>query len=142
MSSTQHNGLIRKQIPAVVNGTVLVTGGVGHFACSRVPVFIVLQMKVVAGLTYEFISRPWDVARRTIYLDRLEKSYAHDSFHTILRRKIAKEGLGSLFKSMASPSESTGSKSRWNTALRTAGRVGPWGVGFLVWEAYSSGLSK
>jgi len=25
--------------------------------------------------------------------------------------------------------------------LRTLGRVGPWGIGFLVWEAYGSGLN-
>lgn len=142
LSSTQHNGFIRKQIPAVVNGTILVTGGVGHLACLGVPVFMIISMKVVAGLTYEFISRPWDVARRTMYLNRLDKSHARDSVYTILRRKTAEDGLGSFFKSITLPSESAGPKRRWNTAVRTVGRVGPWGIGFLVWEAYSSGLSK
>jgi len=36
---------------------------------------------------------------------------------------------------------STGIRSKAIRVVRTLGRVGPWGIGFLVWEMYGPGLS-
>jgi len=120
---TRKNSPLQKQLPAIANGIVLVTGG------------------VMAGLIYELLGRPWDIARRTIRLEKLVHPHGNESSYQILTRKIAESGFMALFKYTNFPVESTKSRTRWNRALRTAGRVGPWGVGFLVWEAYSSGLS-
>lgn len=38
-------------------------------------------------------------------------------------------------------SERTGLRTKLMGVVRTLGRVGPWGIGFLVWEMYGSGLS-
>ncbi|KAH9484144.1 hypothetical protein JR316_0003624 [Psilocybe cubensis] len=122
-TNQEYNGVIKKQIPAVINGVVLVSGG------------------VIAGLTYEFIGRPFDVARRAIYLERLEKSHRMDSSYAILKRKIIKDSASSFFKASGLPADLTATSTRTKQFLRTIGRVGPWGVGFLVWEAYSSGLN-
>ncbi|KDR81477.1 hypothetical protein GALMADRAFT_59260 [Galerina marginata CBS 339.88] len=119
----RENSRFQKQLPAIANGVVLVAGG------------------VLAGLTYELLGRPWDIARRTIHLERLVRTGAKQSSYQILRRSVAELGFLSLFKHSNLLVESTKTQTRWNKALRTAGRVGPWGVGFLVWEAYSSGLS-
>jgi len=48
------------------------------------------------------------------------------------------EGLKYFFSALPDPTAETASK--WARGLRILGRVGPWGVGFLVWEASGQGL--
>ncbi|KAF8163169.1 hypothetical protein B0H34DRAFT_311174 [Crassisporium funariophilum] len=120
-TSNTSNALVKQQLPPVINGVVLVTGG------------------VVAGLAYEFICRPWDVARRVIHLERLQ-SPNRESVFRLLTRKVTADGVHSFFRSVALSHYPQEKRTRWNLILRTAGRVGPWGVGFLVWEACGPGL--
>ncbi|KAF9483857.1 hypothetical protein BDN70DRAFT_903977 [Pholiota conissans] len=110
-----------KQTPPIVNGVTLVTGG------------------VIAGISYEYTCRPWDVARREINLERASNPHIREPSYWILKRKLAKDGWQSFFRLPNNPTEV---RTKWNVKfLRTAGRVGPWGIGFLVWEAYGNGLS-
>ncbi|KAF8889761.1 hypothetical protein CPB84DRAFT_1785330 [Gymnopilus junonius] len=118
LSKAQNESLIKRQFPAVVNSIVLVTGG------------------VIAGLTYEWVGRPWDVARRTIHLEKLAHPRRKEPSHHVLKRYVMTHGLKSFLKHPGM--ETTVARTRWTRVLRTAGRVGPWGVGFLVWEACNS----
>ena len=87
--------------------------------------------KVFAGLAYELTCRPFDIARRAIYLDRIEKT---EPSYRIIQRRIMEDGIKSFFQAniISHPEQPT----KWTGMLRTIGRVGPWGIGFLVWEAY------
>lgn len=59
--------------------------------------------------------------------------------HRIVIRKVTEDGVRILFRL---PQATTEVRVRWTVKLlRTAGRVGPWGAGFLVWEAYGNGLA-
>jgi hypothetical protein len=94
----------------------------------------------IAGLTYESVCRPWDVARRTVQLDRImNPSRAHSTAVLIILRKVREDGLSSFFHHTYSPHALHRSATRRKvySMLRTIGRVGPWGIGFLVWEAYT-----
>ena len=100
---------------------------------------------VFAGLAYEYAGRPWDTARKLLYQHEItvEPSKQMSSL-LILSDKAKADGLLSFFR-RAPPVDSTGSNSshrpsRLGTALRTLARVGPWGIGFLVWEALGPGL--
>jgi hypothetical protein len=119
----EENESRRRQLPAFVNGAILVTGG------------------VIAGLAYEHVCLPWDVARRTIHLERLKHGIDHESSFKILRGTMGGEGFRYFFKSDNLPHNPTAARTTHTTILRTAGRVGPWGLAFLVWEAYGPGLS-
>ncbi|KIM49260.1 hypothetical protein M413DRAFT_101981 [Hebeloma cylindrosporum] len=121
--SVQKNGTLWRQLPAFLNGIVLVTGG------------------VIAGLSYEYVCRPWDIARRTIHLKRLELHPDHQSSFNILRGRMHEDGFRYFFQSDNLPRNPSEARSTYTTILRTAGRVGPWGVAFLVWEAFGSGFS-
>jgi len=102
--------------------------------------YIPISLKVFAGLAYEFMCRPFDIARRAIYLDKLE--YQEHSYR-ILRRRFTDDGPNFFFRSSnLPPACSVEQPSKLARFLRVIARVGPWGVGFLVWEAYgSSGFS-
>lgn len=92
--------------------------------------------KVIAGLAYEYVGRPWDVARRTLSVEALDQK-RHLSIVNILMRKLREEGLISFFRDpYATVGQADGPSGRLYMLFRTMGRVGPWGVGFLVWEAY------
>lgn len=123
---------VRLHAPRVINGLVLVSGG------------------VVAGLTYEVLCRPWDVARRTVYLEKVHSSVAHTPRHfaiTVLAQKLRDDGILSFFRVVApshhhhNVNEAKVRRRRTHAALRTLARVGPWGAGFLVWEAFGPGIS-
>lgn len=123
-----NNSSIHRQAPRVVHGVTLVSGG------------------VIAGLAYELLSRPWDVARRQVHLDQshsLATNSPRNYTISILARKLRDDGPLSFFQLPASlheESPSTGvGRRRLYTTLRTLARVGPWGVGFLVWEAFGPG---
>lgn len=118
----------RRHFPRAVHGLTLVSGG------------------IIAGLAYEILSRPWDVARRVVYLDRVRSIANHEPKHlalTAVANKVREDGLLSFFRDSSSPNSETISPRRrvlYNT-LRVVGRAGPWGIGFLVWEAFGPGIS-
>ncbi len=121
----------RSQLPAVVNGVTLVTGGVRWVLHYSFPF-----LKVFAGLAYEIMCRPFDIARRTIFLEKLEY---HEPSYKLLRRRFMHERLNFFFQSGNLPHAcSIEQPSKLSGFLRMIARVGPWGVGFLVWEAYGS----
>ncbi|KAF8717827.1 hypothetical protein RHS02_09318, partial [Rhizoctonia solani] len=118
---------------------------------------------VVGGIGHELVGRPFDTARRILYIHdtHTRAKFAHglknqphtDSGSTILRdrtrhyrlttsirilRETArKEGILYFFRSPTPTSFDSKSSpyQRLQTALRTLGRVGPWGIAFVVWEA-------
>lgn len=106
-------------MPRVAHAITLVSGGAG------------------AGLTYELVSRPWDIARKTVDIDRM-RSPQRRPIPMILLRKFKDEGWRSF---LVNPTQISHGTSRTQSALRTLGRVGPWGVGFLAWEAFGPGIS-
>ena len=96
----------------IVHSTTIVTGG------------------LFAGLAYELVCRPFDVARRSL----------HDTQHSIgttLITKFREEGVLAFFRDPTRTALSSGSGYTW---LRTLARLGPWGVGFLVWENFGPEL--
>jgi hypothetical protein len=119
----------QRHLPRVVHGFTLVAGG------------------VAAGLAYEVVSRPWDVARNLAQIERVQsfatqrpRRYLID----IIERKIHDDGLLSFFRNAAGKEEgslTSPGRQRMLAAARTLGRVGPWGVGFLVWETLGPGIS-
>ncbi|KAG7453011.1 uncharacterized protein BT62DRAFT_977494 [Guyanagaster necrorhizus] len=124
--SEKRKDRLARHFPRTMHGVTLVTGG------------------VVAGLAYEFVGRPWDNARHTVQLDLFSSGHAggkHSPF-IVLFDKFREEGLAYFFRNPYRVIDHSHSLSpsqlRLNTMLRTLGRVGPWGVGFLVWETYSS----
>lgn len=124
----EKKGSLKNNTPRIVHAVTLVSGGAG------------------AGLAYELATRPWDIARKTVHVDRITAGKEHHSIAVILMRKLRVEGLSSFF---ANPSPATHAddvqaspvQRRLYSALRTLARVGPWGVGFLVWEAFGPGIS-
>jgi hypothetical protein len=112
--SMQETPSVKVYAPRVVHSTTIVTGG------------------MLAGLSYELVCRPFDVARRCIHISTIE-GHRH-SIRQVLANKVREDGLLSFFRDpMASLSASN------NTWLRMLGRVGPWGVAFLAWENLGPG---
>ncbi|KAI9466241.1 hypothetical protein BJY52DRAFT_1424216 [Lactarius psammicola] len=120
---------IQRNLPRTVHGAALVAGG------------------VTAGLAYEVVCRPWDVARRLAHLDRVQSATAHRPRHplfNLVTRKIRDDGLLSFFRDATNYEEKNPmslGRQRLLAVARTLGRVGPWGIGFLVWEALGPGIS-
>ncbi|KAI9510889.1 hypothetical protein F5148DRAFT_1274569 [Russula earlei] len=113
----------RRHLPRVVHGFTLVAGG------------------VTAGLAYEVVSRPWDVARKLAEIERVQSSATRRPRRYLIEsmaRKISDDGLLSFFRKAGAKE---GEHFTLLAAARTLGRVGPWGVGFLVWEALGPGIS-
>ena len=120
---------IQRHLPRVVHGFTLVAGG------------------VAAGLAYEAACRPWDVARKLAHIEQVRSFTAHRPRRYLIdsiARKIHDDGLFSFFRDAVPKEEgalTSPVRQRLLAAARTLGRVGPWGVGFLVWEAYGPGIS-
>lgn len=119
--------LLKRHFPRTVHGVTLVSGG------------------VVAGLAYEFVSRPFDIARKVVQQDKILHAKDNGSAMMAIIRKIREDGIVSFFRD-PSGAESTSSlgntgSRRLYATLRTLARVGPWGVGFLVWESFGPGIS-
>ncbi|TDL27304.1 hypothetical protein BD410DRAFT_762087 [Rickenella mellea] len=125
------NTVMATYLPRIVHGTWLVSGG------------------VAAGLSYELVGRPWDVARRIVYLQRAHYSTTSSKYSpTILQcisNHVRTEGLTSFFRrsSLTFDAETIyrAAPTRTQTAIRTLARVGPWGIAFLVWEALGPGIA-
>ncbi|KAH7929798.1 hypothetical protein BV22DRAFT_1029198 [Leucogyrophana mollusca] len=118
---------LKRHLPRAVHALTLVSGG------------------ALAGLAYEVLSRPWDAARRVVQLDRTLHSPRSPTIAVM--EKIREEGLITFFRDPAtSPRAVTDSlpagRRRIYAGLRALARVGPWGVGFLVWEAFGPGISS
>lgn len=118
-STTQTIGTpVIHHFPRTVHGLTLVSGG------------------VVAGLTYEFITRPFDIARQAIRSEQLSTGNTKGRYMPLLQNFIAKHGL-IVFVRGISPasiqqSDSRTAQKRLYAVLRAVGRAGPWGIGFLV----------
>lgn len=118
---------LRRHFPRTIHGLTLVSGG------------------VVAGLSYEIVSRPFDIARRAVQQDKVIHSLSHRSATIAIMHKVKEDGILTFFRNPSAAENptspgSTGSRQLY-TALRTLARVGPWGVGFLVWEAFGPGIA-
>lgn len=112
----------RQNTERIVYATTLVAGG------------------AVAGLAYELVGRPWDNAR---HLSRLEDLSPHRPRLTtpqLLVQKLREDGPLSFLKDPhaihVAPAYSNALQQRLYIASRTLARVGPWGIGFLAWEAF------
>ena len=136
-TSTQHlvdrvrgNRGTESHVPRIVHGSCLVTGG------------------VLAGLAYEFASRPFDEARRVVHAQQVSNPL-HRTIPAALRaleNKLRTDGIRYFFHGPhvhdeASLQADNLLRRRVRSALRVLGRVGPWGAGFLIWEIYGPGLS-
>lgn len=126
LSMTPEEHFFGRHFPRAIHGITLVAGGAS------------------AGLAYEILSRPWDVTRRTIQSERtVDPTLRHSLF--VIVQKIRGDGIIQFFRD---PSTAGSEKPEMSTArrriysgVRTLARVGPWGLGFLVWEAFGPGLS-
>jgi hypothetical protein len=99
----------------------------------------------MAGLAYEVVGRPWDVARRTAHLNGLT-TVPNSSVILSVMQRVREDGILVFFRDPTTVSHEHmrcvgGNHRRLHSVLRTLARVGPWGVGFLVWEIYGPGLS-
>ncbi|KAK7023966.1 hypothetical protein R3P38DRAFT_2955152 [Favolaschia claudopus] len=112
------------QLPQLVYGATLVSGG------------------VIAGMAYEVIGRPWDAARHAARLNLLTDQDYRPPLALVLQQ-VKQEGFLSLFRGHTASHAVTPStvRSRIYSVLRTLARVGPWGVGFLVYQVYDPRLS-
>ncbi|TCD66683.1 hypothetical protein EIP91_001037 [Steccherinum ochraceum] len=118
--------VVQRNIPRIVHAVTLVAGGAG------------------AGLAYELTCRPWDIARKHVHINQLSTPSTRKNNVVLLLRKLKDDGLRSFF---VNPSPATHdevrslAQQRLKSFLRTLARVGPWGVGFLVWESFGPGIS-
>lgn len=126
----------------VGHGVVLVAGG------------------VAAGLGYELAARPFDNARRIVHEQRIHAETKASrplpvtapvkdprSFWPIMRIVVAhikEHGIMSLLQNTAAGAAAASTDAgrspgyrRAVIALRALGRLGPWGVGFLMWEGFA-----
>jgi len=120
---------MERHLPRVVHGFTLVAGG------------------ATAGLAYEVVCRPWDATRKLVHVEQVQAHTAHRPRRYLIdtiARKIRDDGLFSFFRDAAAGKEEGTLSSPRNqkllVAARTLGRVGPWGVAFLVWETFGPGI--
>lgn len=109
--------------PGVLHGTSLVCGG------------------IMAGFAYEMTARPFDEARRIVHAQRVTDPTHHTVIASMraLAHRAKEDGLGSFFRSpVTHDSEVSTLRQR---SLRVLSRMGPWGAGFLIWEAFGPGLA-
>lgn len=120
-------------LPRLLHGVLLVCGG------------------VFAGLAYEVVCRPWDVARKVVHHREIGVTQPNSSIHhsTVLKallNHVRAEGLISFFRKPPVLHDPEGvqpsAHHSLRLALRTLARLGPWGIGFLVWEAFGPGLAN
>lgn len=117
-------------VPRIVHGTCLVAGG------------------AFAGLAYEMTCRPFDEARRVVHAQRVSEPFNRTVPAALraLEHKVRTDGISYFFHQarvhdVGSLEAESLVRRRLRYALRVLGRVGPWGIGFLIWEIYGPGLS-
>lgn len=114
----------------VAHGITLVSGG------------------VIAGVGYELIGRPFDVMKQLVYRNDVHRRTSTDPpvpHSRFILEKLRERGMLYFFRApqsaVSDPTPDSNVLSRRCFAvLRTLARVGPWGVGFLVWEAIGGEL--
>lgn len=133
--STKKRDSLDWYVPRIVHGVTLVIGGVCFFLPDNLNL---RRFKIVAGVAYELVSRPWDAARRIVQLNKITTT-GHTPLSALMER-LRHDQPHSFFRDpntvLHSPS------SPFYRALKILGRAGPWGIGFLVWEAYGPGLDQ
>jgi hypothetical protein len=118
---------LRRHTPGAVYTLTLVAGG------------------AAAGLAYEVVTRPWDAARKAVRLEQISSpDMAKKQFPIFrsLKRIVESEGWIGFFRDIDYvPAKALDRSDRWKQRLltmsRVLARVGPWGIGFLVWESLS-----
>ncbi|KAG9040250.1 hypothetical protein FRB95_000179 [Tulasnella sp. JGI-2019a] len=107
----------------LAHGTILVSGG------------------VLAGLGFEYSARPFDNARRIARTSAFSNTWSGRAFAVV--EYVKQHGVrDALFRSPVGPPSSSAEPvvgtAAWQRralmALGVLGRLGPWGVGFLLWE--------
>ena len=101
---------------------------------------------VVAGLGYEMVCRPFDATRRLVYLESVKVRALNARKRNIPKLvldQIKTEGMTWFFRPLATANlnDSPGAHRHLWAALRTLARVGPWGIGFLIFEGMGGGLT-
>ena len=83
-----------------------------------------------------------------MHIDRVASADARaHSVVEILSRSLREDGLLSFFRDphhhaiSSEDMDLSPLRRRLYSASRTLARVGPWGIGFLVWEAFGPGIS-
>ncbi|EPQ58382.1 hypothetical protein GLOTRDRAFT_37305 [Gloeophyllum trabeum ATCC 11539] len=130
LRSVDGDASVVRHAPRLVHATTLVSGG------------------ILAGISYELVCRPFDVARKAVYVEKIAAVRGHRPaayIHALLM-KVQEDGPISLFRDpsllRATRSHSgPSSRKRVEAMLRILARAGPWGIGFLVWEAFGPGIS-
>lgn len=125
-STSANKYKLKEYMPRIIHGTTLVSGG------------------VIAGLAYEICGRPWDVARKVVHIHCVTGT-GGTSAVSIVRALVFQaqsKGVRSYFQDTSSTSHTSARHhGRMYAALRLLARVGPWGAGFLLWEAFGPGLN-
>lgn len=89
------------------------------------------------------VARPWDIARRTVHLETLKEKKATSAWTSVVH-KVQRDGVRSFFELPLAHDNNaqivSKGQRRLHRLMRTLGRVGPWGIGFLVWEIYGGGV--
>ncbi|KZT28490.1 hypothetical protein NEOLEDRAFT_1129286 [Neolentinus lepideus HHB14362 ss-1] len=121
---------VARHAPRLAHAMTLVSGG------------------ILAGMSYELVCRPFDVARRAVYVEKVAalRGARRPTYVHALLTKVREEGIVSLFWDPSLTSTPKGgvaavTRRRVDTMLRILARAGPWGIGFLVWEAFGPGIS-
>ncbi|KAH7103925.1 hypothetical protein BKA62DRAFT_695047 [Auriculariales sp. MPI-PUGE-AT-0066] len=95
----------------------------------------------VAGLCYEIVGRPFDNARHLGRAEQLTLRTAPRAMPELLQAKLRTDGILSFFRdphaTTAVHEYSNSWKQRLYSVSRVLARVGPWGIGFLVFESWS-----
>jgi len=88
---------------------------------------------VLGGLAYEASSRPWDAARALWVENKTGPPEERSRLPRVILRGLREKGVAYFFRGVRQAGSVAGGKWYWNV-LPTLGRVGPWGIAFLVWE--------
>ena len=112
----------QRRLQRVVHSLTLVIGG------------------VAAGISYEVVSRPWNNARKAVERNQFAHMSQYRSASLAVLQALRTDGLRAFFRDPAATTYPATGRNRRMAILRTLGRVGPWGLGFLVWEGLGPGL--
>lgn len=114
---------------------------------------VCFRVSVIAGIGYELVGRPFDMLRREWHVVNVHDSNLKKppkriiQLPPLLRLVInitQEQGLRAFFRPPPGSGASMIGKGGWKARLypvaRTFARVGPWGAGFFVWEAFGPGI--
>ena len=84
------------------------------------------------------------VGGKAVHVDQVISATDRHPIRSVLLRKLQDDGWRFFFKHPVTHEHSPHAspmQRRLHALGRTLGRVGPWGIGFLAWEAFGPGLS-